>query len=206
MPPLSQTAKTIILCTISAIVCGLLFAPIVANFQKYTDSMSIIEDWRFWLQGAIFGLMFSMVNVRGILRIAYAFSSRAIYVVTAVIFLQTGGLGGDYGLFNNSFRGGMLAGAFGAVALAVLTKVLSRTAMRFRDELITSISGAMTGVPFYIIIFYGLLYLWNYFNSDNSVVGSYFASAIPAFLAFWFWQIPVAWRLTTTLQKQSNGE
>jgi len=169
-----QTKKTLILSAISAIVCGL-----------------IQTEWIFWIPGAVFGILFAIANFRRKSQIGlFTVLSSIIYIGAVRIFFKASGNHGDFYLV-----AGFLAGAFGGLTLALLTKLISKTAITFLNEFRSTIIGGITGIAFVQIF--------------SSAIGDPFSNdanmnwvLIP--IAFAVWQVPIGWFLTKSIQPNSN--
>jgi uncharacterized membrane protein YuzA (DUF378 family) len=162
-----QTKRTLIWSLVSAIICGLI------GFVQF--------DLVYYVPGPVFGFLFVIVNLTKPLRIAiFIATSSVIYIIAWNIFF----LIGDTQLsIPSRVFGGLLAGLFGALALALLTKLLASTPIKAQDEARTIILGASAGILFIEVMFRG-------------IEVSYFAWP----LAFAVWQISVGWSLTTSVQ------
>ena len=169
----AQTRMTLVCSIISAIVCG-----------------STPGELIFWIPGLIFGVLFAIVNIRGGLRfIIYAIASGAIYIGAVQIFFRTIGTIDE----EISINGGFLAGLFGAVLLALATKVIGSAPIKFVDEGLTALLGAILGVIFIQIVF-----------TDFDVFGDGVTLLKHLILAFVVWQVPISWLLTYNLQRRSR--
>jgi hypothetical protein len=169
-----QTKKTLLYSIISAIACGL-----------------IQSEWIFWIPGAVFGILFAIANFHRKFQIGlYTILSSVIYIGAVRIFFKVSG-----NHLNNYLVGGFFAGAFGALTLALLTKLISKTAITSLDEFRATIIGAITGIAFVYIF--------------SSAMGEPFSNdanmnwvLIP--IAFAIWQVPIGWLLTKSIQSNSN--
>ncbi len=169
-----QTKKTLILSVISAIACGL-----------------IQSGWVSWVPGAVFGILFAIANFRSKFQIGlFTILSSTVYIGAVRIFFMDAGNDLDYYL-----AGGFFAGAFGALTLALLTKLISKTLLVFSNEFRSTIIGGITGIAFVQIFLWGL---GKPFSNDNNM------SWVLIPVAFAVWQIPIAWLLTRSIQPNSN--
>jgi hypothetical protein len=169
-----QTKNTLVVSAISAIACGL-----------------IQSDWIFWMPGAVFGLLFAIANFQSKFQISlYTALSSAIYIGAVRIFFKASGNDLNYYL-----AGGLLAGVCGALTLALITKLISKTSLTFSNEFRSTIIGGITGIAFVHIIVSSVA---NDFGNE----GNWSWPLFP--IAFALWQIPVGWSLTTSIQPNSN--
>jgi hypothetical protein len=169
-----QTKKTLILSTLSAIICGL-----------------IQSEWIFWIPGIIFGILFAIVNFRRRFQMGlYAALSGVIYIAAVRIFFLASGNDLEHYLI-----GGFLAGALGALALALATKLTNKTSLTLLNELLSTIIGGITGIAFVRLFIYAL---GEPFSSNNNL------SWVLLPVAFAIWQVPIGWLLTTSIQPNSN--
>ncbi|HLO13487.1 MAG TPA: hypothetical protein VK206_01570 [Anaerolineales bacterium] len=171
-----QTKNTLIATSVSAIICGL---------------MQFEFEWIFWIPGAVFGISFALANFHRKFQIGlYIALSSVIYIGAVQIFFKAPGTD-----LNHPWAGGFLAGTFGALALAVLTKLVSKTSLVLLDEFRSTLIGGMTGVAFVQLFIFGL---GEPFSND---IGKALV-LIP--VAFAVWQVPVGWLLTTSIQPNSK--
>ena len=171
-----QTQNTLVACTGSAIICGL---------------MLFAFEWIFWIPGAVFGISFAVANFHRKLQIGlYIALSSVIYIGAVQIFFKASGTD-----LNHPWVGGFLAGAFGALTLAVLTKLISKTSLALFDEFRSTLIGGITGIVFIQLFIFGL---GEPFSND---IGKALV-LIPAALVVW--QVPVGWLLTTSIQPNSK--
>lgn len=129
----------------------------------------------YWAPGALFGLLFAGARMRALPKVLlYALVSSAIYFGAVQIAEQ---------LYNpspvngsgNPWIAGLLAGLFGALALAIVTWLFLRISPG--AIVLTAIVGAVAGGVFIVA------FVWSLFF-------------VGAFLAWALWQIPVSWALT----------
>lgn len=169
-----QTRSTLILSAISAIICGI-----------------PLFEWILWLPGAVFGILFATANFHKTGQIGlYTALSSAIYIGVVRLFFAVAGNDLDH-----SWVGGFLAGAVGALALALLTKLIGKTPLTLLHEFRTTLIGGITGVAF-IQIFISAL--GNAFSNSTNI------SWVLILVAWAVWQVPVGWLLTTSIQSNSN--
>jgi len=171
----TQTRNTLIASTVSALVCGVF----------------LVDNLIFWFPGTVFGISYAIANFHRKLQIGlYTILSSVIYIGAVQIFFRASG--ND---LNNSWLGGFLAGAFGAFTLSLITKLMSKTALDFFDEVRSTLIGAVTGIVFVQLIIFSYIQA---FSDDFKMA----RLLIP--IAFAIWQIPVAWFLTISTQPSSN--
>jgi hypothetical protein len=168
-----QTRRTLIWSFVSAVICGLI---------------SIVQfDLMYYVPGPLFGLAFALTNLTKPLRIAiYVIASSVIYVIAWNLFFMI--VNDQLSIPSRDFAG-LLAGLFGALALALVTKFLAGLPLKAQDEARTVILGALAGIIFVEIIIWGV------------EVGSFVL-----LLAFAIWQVLVGWSLTTSVQKLFASE
>lgn len=170
-----RTQLTVIVCLVSGIASGLLFS---------------IEP--LLVPGAVFGLLFALVNLDKKLRIIpYVIASSGIYYIALQIAVRVGNISASD--INPSSElsliiGFLLAGLFGALALAILTQLLSSLPVRFAATASTTIVGAVTGLVFYLSI--------RFLSVDSGT------SLLPVLIGYSVWQVAVGWSLTVALQNQ----
>jgi hypothetical protein len=171
-----RTQLTVIVCLVSGIASGLLFS---------------IEP--LLVPGAVFGLLFALVNLDKKLRIIpYVIASSGIYYIALQIAVRVGNISASD--INSSSElsliiGFLVAGLFGALALAILTQLLSSLPVRFAATASTTIVGAVAGLVFYLSI--------RFLSADSGT------SLLPVLIGYSVWQVAVGWSLTASLQKQS---
>jgi hypothetical protein len=175
-----QTRNTLIWTLISAVICGLI------SFVQF--------DLVYYLPGAVFGFLFSIINFTKPLRMAiFVVASSIIFIIAWNIFF----LVGDTQLsIPSRVLGGFLAGLFGALALALLTKVLAGIPIKVQEEARTAVVGALTGILFIEVIARGMALMFKGFE----------AAAITWPLAFAVWQVSVGWSLSTSIQNQPTPQ
>lgn len=163
-----QNKRTLISSLVSAVICGLVY---VVQF-----------DLLFYVPGPVFGFLFSIVNLKKPLHIAiFVVASSIIYVITWNIFATV--TANQQSIISRDF-GGFLAGLFGVLTLALLTKLLVNMPLKAQDEARTTILGAFAGILFIELMFRG------------------FEVAYLAWpMAFAVWQVSVGWSLSTSVQK-----
>jgi hypothetical protein len=169
-----QTKNTLILSSISAIICGI-----------------PLFEWILWIPGAIFGILFAIANFNQKWQIGlYTALSSVIYIGAVRLFFAVAGNDLDH-----YWVGGFLAGAVGALALALLTKLIGKTPLAFLNEFRTTLIGGITGVAFVQIF---ISALGNAFSNNTNI------SWVLILIAWAVWQVPVGWLLTTSIQSNSN--
>ena len=169
-----RTKRTLILSVISAIICGI-----------------PLFEWILWIPGAVFGLLFAIANFNKIWQIGlYTMLSSTIYIGAVRLFFAVAGNDLDH-----SWIGGFLAGAVGALALALVTKRIGKTPLALLNEFRTTLIGGITGVAFVQIFVSALV---NAFSDSTNI------SLVSIVVAWAVWQVPVGWLLTTSIESNSN--
>ena len=169
-----RTKSTLILTAISAIICGI-----------------PLFEWILWLPGAVFGILFAIANFHKKLQIGlYTALSSTIYIGAVRLFFAVAGNDLDH-----SWVGGFLAGAVGALALALVTKLIGKIPLALLNEFRTTLIGGITGVAFVQIF---ISALGNAFSNSTNI------SFVLIVVAWTVWQVPVGWLLTTSIQTNSN--
>jgi hypothetical protein len=169
-----RTKRTLILSAISSIICGI-----------------PLFEWILWLPGAVFGILFAIANFDKKLQIGLCTAlSSAIYIGAVRLFFAVAGNDLDH-----SWIGGFLAGAVGALGLALLTKLIGKTPLALLNEFRTTLIGGITGVAFVQIFVSALA---NAFGNNTNI------SWVLILAAWAVWQVPVGWLLTKSIQSNSN--
>ena len=157
---------------LSALICG----------------MFLMDNLFFWFPGVVFGFAYAVTNFHTPFKIGlYVILSSIIYMGAVQICLRTAG--ND---LQTLWLGGFLAGAFGALTLALITKFISKTVLNFGAEVRSTVIGAITGIVFAQLILFSFTQA---FSHDENLSRLLFP------VAFAIWQIPLAWSLTKSAQR-----
>jgi hypothetical protein len=162
-----QTKRTLIWSLVSAVVCGLV------SFIQF--------DLVYYVPGPVFGFLFSIVNLTKPLRIAiFVAASGIIYIIAWNLFFII--VDDQLSRPSRDFAG-FLAGLFGALSLALLTKFLVGTPIKVQDEARTVVLGAIAGILFVELIIELMV------RGFEVAYFAYFAWP----MAFTVWQVSVGW-------------
>ena len=201
----SQTRKTIVLCLLSGIACGVLTASQCASLENNCrvaavspdHSWSIWLHWVNWAPGLLFGILFSVVNVpQGrtdrAQRIAlYSAASGLIYLIAGLIFSPAAAAASENYNLAVLFIAGAVTGLIGALLLAISGHVLTRPPVDFKAgdvrPLAAAIVGALAGLLFTAVGFYG--------GDGNLIFWP---------LAFAIWQVAVGISISLSLQRKAR--
>ncbi len=201
-----QTQKTIVLCSISGMVCGILLTyygscpgHLNASSALYECQLMALRTplklnlhWINWLPGLLFGLVFAIANLTqksGV--VVFTLVSGVIYYLAGLIFALFMSAT-DYHWTSVAIAlllilGSIISGFFGAFTLVLIGKYLARIPFVFWKDIVTAAIGAFAGILFFGSFMLGIfiypIALWS--------------------LGFLIWQVWVGLSLTSALQKPS---
>ncbi len=203
------TRRALFLGIVAGILSGLFFAQTTSYLDfgtSYIGSGHVIEllpgevDWTNWtilVPGALFGLAFALAKIGASPRtLLYTLASTGIYAVAVHLFAWTLNSAPAIDRSLRLYTGGLIAGLFGALMLAV-------TLQRFapispRDLARTAVVGALAGVVFVWL----MNEPWLCAEADGEGAG-----ICPRFtyvfwpIAFALWQGAVGWSLAGALSQ-----
>jgi hypothetical protein len=177
---MSRTWKTVALCALSGIVCGLMTAAECRRVEsgcQIAPIQSIFSDpvswtvwlyWVNWLPGLVFGALFAIPSAvaapaaHRVRRIAaYALSSAAAYLVAGLLFflILSHGSANEFDALIWVWPAALTAGLFGALGLALAASAVLSTSRepgrRFRRFGLPALVGAIMGLAFAGVCIYG---------------------------------------------------
>jgi len=171
----SQTRNTLIASAVSALLCGVF----------------LVDSLIFWFPGAVFGFLYAIANFHKKLEIGiYTILSGIIYIGAVLIFFRAAG--ND---LNNYLIGGFLAGAFGALTLAAMTRSMSQPPLGSSVDIRSTLIGGIAGIVFVQLLQFSFVKSFDDVNLVQLINP----------MAFAIWQIPVAWSLTISTRPSSSG-
>jgi hypothetical protein len=171
----SQIRNTLIASAVSALICGVF----------------LVDSLIFWFPGAVFGFLYAIANFHKKLEIGlYTILSGIIHIGAVLIFFRAAG--ND---LNNYLIGGFLAGAFGALTLAGITRSMSQTSLGSSLDIRSTLIGGIAGIIFIQLLRFSVVKSFDDVNLVQLINP----------IAFAIWQIPVAWSLTISTQPSSTG-